>query len=39
MTIYQETLKALEDFKTPKAHITSLGKIFNKTEDKELKKY
>jgi hypothetical protein len=39
MTIYQETLKAIEDFKTPKAHITSLGKIFNKTEDKELKKY
>ncbi|GKQ45089.1 hypothetical protein [Pseudomonas syringae] len=39
MTIYEETLEAIKAFKTPKAHITSLGKILNKTEDKELKKY
>lgn len=39
MTIYEEALQALKDFKSPKAHITSLGKILNKTEDKELKKF
>ncbi len=38
MTTYEEALQALKDFKTPKAHITSLGKILNKTEDKELNK-
>lgn len=39
MTIYEETLEAVKAFKTPKAHITSLGKILNKTEDKELNKF
>ncbi|MNJ50293.1 hypothetical protein D3C77_455600 [compost metagenome] len=38
MTIYEETLEALKTFKTPKAHITSLGKILNKAEDQSLKK-
>lgn len=38
MTIYEETLEALKAFKSAKAHITSLGKILNKTEDQLLKK-
>ena len=37
MTIYEETLEALKEFKSAKVHITNLGKIFNKTEDKLLK--
>lgn len=38
MNIYEETLKEMKDFKSYKSHLTSLGKIFNKTEDKLLKK-
>lgn len=36
MTIYEETINALKEMKTISSHITSLGKIMNKTEDAQL---
>jgi hypothetical protein len=36
MTIYDETYESLKEFKSAKVHLTSLGKIYNKTEDKLL---
>jgi len=34
--MYQETIDSLKKFQTPATHITSLGKILNKTEDTSL---
>ena len=36
--MYEETISALKDLKSIAAHITSLGKIMNKTEDPQLQK-
>jgi len=37
MTIYEETINTMKEMKTVASHITSLGKIMNKTEDAQLK--
>lgn len=37
MTTYEETIEALNDFRTVASHITNVGKIMNKTEDQQLK--
>ena len=36
--MYEETISALKDLKSIASHITSLGKIMNKTEDKKTTK-
>ena len=38
MTIYEEILKSIQDYKSEKRHLTSLGKFFYLTEDQLLKK-
>lgn len=38
MTIYEEILKSIQDYKSAKRHLTSLGKFYYRTEDQLLKK-